>query len=417
LLGTSFCTAAAIGCVFFGLAIYSLHTNGISIRQDFADNPLFGEISRYDVILPLRDYFPSLKHTIDKNITRTSAIVANFPQVALSFMYVASLKVLNRQHIAHAFLKYITIPKNLRVSDPEIDLSTAKGEPTLSTQLKRPHVLLWKQLKWLWSQCVTLWMWLRRKPIERNPPSTEFLFQRQQHLTLPGKYQYSLVLAKVALHWAFSQSIFVLGITTWGPGPAGVHLVDFDSAAIGWSAMGIMISIILGCCVFIFLLAHGVRKYPCAPRDLTRLVCDSNALALMSQTDFPTTDDTQDLALQRVKLGVVRHFRDVSNGHIGFGLYNLETPVPGIEYDIPVLDRPPWRPRFAGRIRAIRTALGVIGRCMKSLWKISSSCFEALWKFICGATRFLWQSARSFTSRGDVRMPSPAQNLPLLRSM
>lgn len=345
MLNDSILGGIAIGILCFVTAMASLTLDGITLRQDMIENPIGGNVGRWNIVPGLNEIFdlsPQALDVIAKHPTRINAIIANLPQIVLSLVYVACCNVLSRQLVAHAIFKYMTKAKHLRVTEPEISFKSASPhEPRLQAMRSRLSRFFNDISKW----------WIRSKKLRMQADSTELdglhYHRNAEDMSLPKKYMYTLAAAKAALHWLFSQSLFVVQVSAWGPGPTGVHIPDHDTSRIAWSTMSILVSIIVGVSLTIIFLGHSLRRFPAIPKAFPQLVCDSNTLALLS---LPNRSD-QRLHLSSLRLGVVQQRRDDASPEqyglpahvyrIGFGAAGeVRLPVSGRMYVQPVWTKP-----------------------------------------------------------------------------
>ncbi|KAJ7213785.1 hypothetical protein C8J57DRAFT_1601936 [Mycena rebaudengoi] len=178
-------------------------------------------------------------------------LVANAPQVVVSFIYLFYNNILTRQLAADEWVQFVrpSGKKALRVSAPA-------G------------------------------------------------MQRSSHfLSLPMWYGVPLMANSIVLHSLISQGIFVFQTSSFSPGPEGVRLPEFDDVTSrGYSALGIILALIVATISVLVLIIHSfIRAYRDIPPGFQLLGSSSAAIGLMCQRPEGDTD----AHLFPVRMGVV----------------------------------------------------------------------------------------------------------------
>jgi hypothetical protein len=135
-------------------------------------------------------------------------MLANLPQVILSFLYLMYNGLYTSMHLAHEYGGYATERKALRVTSP-------RG-----------------------TQRSTYW------------------------LQLPYTYGVPLIMASATLHWLVSQSIFLARVSVWTNGvrTEGQYTA---SSALGYSPAPILSAVVLGICMLVVAVGMGwFRRLP-----------------------------------------------------------------------------------------------------------------------------------------------------------
>lgn len=115
-------------------------------------------------------------------------------------------------------------------------------------------------------------------------------------LSLPFRYGIPLAILVGLLHWLVSQSVFLVSAAAFLPDRTRYYAAD--SNRIGYSSMGIILSLIVGVIFLAALLALGCRKI------ILRLpMVGTNSAAISAASHRPIEDD--DAHLLPVKWGVV----------------------------------------------------------------------------------------------------------------
>lgn len=159
-------------------------------------------------------------------------IVANSPQVMVSFLYLFYNNILTRQLVGDEWVRFLQEEgkKVLRVSSPE-------G------------------------------------------------MQRSSYfLSLPLKYSISLMVMSILLHWLISQSLFLVQSSAFGPGKDGARLPIYDYSARGYSPLGSILAISLGFALVVALLLNScIRHYRNIPAGFQLMAFNSSAIKAMCQ--------------------------------------------------------------------------------------------------------------------------------------
>ncbi|MCJ1380560.1 hypothetical protein MMC17_003668 [Xylographa soralifera] len=181
-------------------------------------------------------------------------LLANLPQVLLSLVYLVCNDVATCMLLSAEFVRYAHVHKGLRVTSPR---GEQRGTYTLS---------------------------------------------------LPLKMSIPLLAAAGVLHWAMSQSLFLAKVNVLD------HSGDIDSdrsfSTLGWSALALLILLIVGGVMLGALVATGFRRFgPEAP------TVGSNSRAMMAAA-FAAGDGREEVR-RRVRYGVVGW--ENGCGRVGFG--------------------------------------------------------------------------------------------------
>ncbi|KAI1452582.1 hypothetical protein F4805DRAFT_472335 [Annulohypoxylon moriforme] len=158
-----------------------------------------------------------------ENAFYATAFMANGCQLILSFGWFFANSLLSRMLLARQWSQFITERKNLRVSEPTGD-------------------------------------------------------QRSSYmLSLPYRYSIPLLVASAMAHWLMSQSLFVVQTLGFMYQPTQkadddfVRIPDLDGSVLGFSAIGIILTIITLSILIIGLLALSMRKLPYRKSDDARV--------------------------------------------------------------------------------------------------------------------------------------------------
>lgn len=213
-------------------------------------------------------------------------LVANSPQVIVSFIYLFFNSIFTRQLVADEWTRFVRDDgkKTLRVTSP---------------------------------------VGLQR--------SSYFL-------SLPLKYSIFLVTGSIALHWFISQGIFLVQTRSFGAGPLGEWHPEFDVSARGYTVLGIVLAIALGAILVLGLMINSsARSFRDIPEGFQLLGMSSTGIGLMCQRPL---DDT-DAHLFPISIGVVPD-QDASTagaqGRLTFSTYiGLQRPKTGCWYSQPIL--------------------------------------------------------------------------------
>ncbi|OTB13098.1 hypothetical protein K445DRAFT_320282 [Daldinia sp. EC12] len=232
-----------------------------------------------------------------------NVLVANIPQVIVSFIYLFYNSILTRQLVADEWTRF----------------TRSEG----------------------------------KKPLRVTSPVG---MQRSSYfLSLPLKYSVLLMTGSILLHWFISQGIFVVQTSSFGPGADGQRYSEFDVSARGYSALGVLLAITLGGVLVLALVVNSfARKYKGVPAGFQLIGLNSSGISLMCQR--PEGDS--DAHLFPVRIGVVserenekEEIGDAKAGRLVFSTaINLEQPKTGSWYLQPAL---------------IKAEQGVSGRSLK----------------------------------------------------
>ncbi|OTB05612.1 hypothetical protein M426DRAFT_260105, partial [Hypoxylon sp. CI-4A] len=210
-------------------------------------------------------------------------LVANSPQVIVSFIYLFFNSILTRQLVADEWTRFLREDgkKTLRVTSP---------------------------------------VGLQR--------SSYFL-------SLPMKYSIFLVSASIALHWFISQGIFLVQTSSFGPGPTGEWHPEFDVSARGYSILAVILAICLGGILVIALMINSfARRFQDIPEGFQLLGTSSAGIGLTCQRP---ADDT-DAHLFPVSIGIVPDQDASTKGRLAFSTYiRIQRPEEGFLYSQPTL--------------------------------------------------------------------------------
>lgn len=183
------------------------------------------------------------------------------------------------------------------------------------------------------------------------------------------KYSIPLMVAMINLHWLISESLFLVRIQVFGPGPDIYRIPDLDKSVVGYSILGIILAIALGSIMVASLLVNSaVRKYEDAPAGFPSMATSSAAISAACR---PPEED-KEAHLFEVRLGVVKcGTRDSGRetGQITFSTHiHLEEPQSGTVYLQPFA--PPSTPFTVQARQNLRR----LQRCAKvvvtRVWKI-----------------------------------------------
>jgi hypothetical protein len=236
------------------------------------------------------DFQPFIK-TINNHTTTgllLNIIIANSPQVMVSFLYLFFNNILTRQLVSDEWVRFLRKDgkKPLRVSSPE--------------------------------------------GMQR---STYFL-------SLPLKYSVPLTALSILLHWLISQSLFLVQACAFTPGRDSVRLPVYDWAARGFSMLGSILSIGLGIALVLGLILNSlVRHYKNIPAGFQLMAFKSNAIAAMCQR--PGADS--DARLFPISIGAIADPDSLVNACYQRIAFSTDTglcePQNGVEYLRPLMIR------------------------------------------------------------------------------
>lgn len=146
-------------------------------------------------------------------------------------------------------------------------------------------------------------------------------------LQLPYRYGIPLLIGSSTLHWFVSQSIFLARVNVIDSTEAEVPGVGISTC--GYSPMTMIVVIILGFIVVLLGICNGFRK---ARAGMP--LAGSCSAAISAACHPPETD--VDASLKRVMWGVVAKesfkYRHESVGHCSFTSFEVEAPIVGKKY-------------------------------------------------------------------------------------
>ncbi|KAL8940345.1 MAG: hypothetical protein Q9216_002857 [Gyalolechia sp. 2 TL-2023] len=206
------------------------------------------------------------------NSMLVTVIIANLPNVVLSYVYVLFNSLFTCMVSGHEWTQFAKDRKPLRVTSPV-------GE-----------------------QRSTLW------------------------LQLPYRYSLPLIVLSSLLGWLASQSLFLVRINVLGHNDTdGARVVQADSSILscGYSIGAIVLAIIVGTLILLAALLLGLRKYG------SDMPIVSTSSAAISAACHPLDDDP-DAVLLPLKWGVARKEGNV--GHCCFSSKLVAPPIPGQIY-------------------------------------------------------------------------------------
>ncbi|KAJ7255991.1 hypothetical protein C8J57DRAFT_1235892 [Mycena rebaudengoi] len=262
----------------------------------------------------------------------SNILMANAPQVAVSFIYLFYNNILTRQLAADEWVQFVrpSGKKALRVSAPA-------G------------------------------------------------MQRSSHfLSLPMRYGVPFMANSIVLHSFISQGIFVLQTSSFGPGPDGVRQPEFDDVTCrGYSALGIILALIVATISVLVLIIHSfIRTYRDIPPGFQLLGSSSAAIGLMCQRPEGDTD----AHLFPVRMGIVSDPETDKKGVAGRLVFStdidLGQPMANENYIQPILVPPLPRPKKIWldppeeSLQITRsTARARDSRIQKEIWNIANKAY------------------------------------------
>lgn len=252
-------------------------------------------------------------------------LVANGFQIVLSFLYLFYNNILTRQLVADEWIRFLRY-NCFKPSCPVLNVGDADTNTEYSSKEGK-------------------------KPLRVSSPVG---MQRSSYtLSLPMKYSIPLMVAMMSMHWLISESLFLARIQAFGPGPEVYRIPDQDKFEVGYSILGIILSIALGSTMVVALLVNSaVRKYENAPAGYPAMATDSAAICASCR---PPKEDKQ-AHLFEVRLGVVKSGKRDGGpglGQITFSTHiGLEEPQTGAMYLQPV--SPPRMPFTVQAKRRLR---------------------------------------------------------------
>ncbi|KAJ7834788.1 hypothetical protein B0H14DRAFT_3142260 [Mycena olivaceomarginata] len=245
LLIVLFAAALVISSGFLGYAMVYLKSRGIGM--DLPSIWRLGFKANIDMIL-----FPFWTTGHQEGVADLigNILIANGPQVLFSFIYLFYNNILTRQLAANEWVHFV-----------------------------RP---------------------CGKKPLRVSAPAG---LQRSSYfLSLPMRYGVPLMANSILLHSLVSQSQFIVQTISFGPGPDGSRLPEFDVSARGYSVLGSILALVLCTVSVLVLIAHSfAREYRDIPPGFQLMGLSSAAISLMCRRPEGDTD----AHLFPVRMGVV----------------------------------------------------------------------------------------------------------------
>lgn len=176
-----------------------------------------------------------------------------------------------------------------------------------------------------------------KKPLRVSSPVG---MQRSSYfLSLPLKYSGPLLVCSVALHFLISQSIFLVQTSVFEPGSNSPRIETLDSSGRGYSHLGALLALALALALVLalFLMAF-FRKYENTLPGLERMAHDCSAIQALCQRP----DDDKNAHLFPISMGMVQDERSEEaecEGRLCFStdIGLCQEPLPGRLYLLPVL--------------------------------------------------------------------------------
>jgi len=140
----------------------------------------------------------------------------------------------------------------------------------------------------------------------------------------------------MVLHWLVSQSIFTVQTRAHYPGPDGPRKPSVDTSRLGFSTIGIILSVGLGGILTCALVLNSYRSYSIAVPENFPLMA-TNSAAIEANCYGPVED--KDAYLYPVQLGVVKEgFREALSpsckGRVVFSSdVEIQKPIGGETYE------------------------------------------------------------------------------------
>lgn len=170
--------------------------------------------------------------------------------------------------------------------------------------------------------------------------SSHSVTQRETYmLSLPWIYAVPLLGSFAFLHFLVSQSVFLISTKAYtaGPNEIAVRVPSGDSSGVGFSSMGILMSLVTGTSLYVFLLISSLRKYPHMPAYLPAMATRTAFISAACHRPAPDKDAHQ-FPLKFMAVG-----RDADGGggeapqRVVYSTdRKAEAPVVGLEYEQPV---------------------------------------------------------------------------------
>ena len=146
-------------------------------------------------------------------------------------------------------------------------------------------------------------------------------------LQLPYRYSVPLLIGSSTLHWLVSQSIFLARVSTVDS--AGVEISGAAISTCGYSPMAMIFVLILGSVIVLLGICFGFRK------SRGGMPLAGSCSAAISAACHPPEADVN-ASLRRVMWGVVAEesfqYEGESVGHCSFSSSTVEAPVEGKYY-------------------------------------------------------------------------------------
>ena len=175
-----------------------------------------------------------------------------------------------------------------------------------------------------------------KKPLRVSSPVG---MQRSSYmLSLPMTYSVPLMISFIVLHYLISQSIFLAQANAFGPGPEILSIPDYNQPGVGYSVLGVIVSLSLwGLLMIALLINAAARHYKDVPAYFPAIATSSLALCAACQ---PPEDDNE-AYLFELRLGVVRDNEcdgPRAQGRLTFSTsIDIQKPESGVIYRQPFL--------------------------------------------------------------------------------
>jgi hypothetical protein len=174
-----------------------------------------------------------------------------------------------------------------------------------------------------------------KKPLRVSSP--EGMQRSSYTLSLPMTYSVPLMILFILLHYLISQSIFLVQADAFGPGPEIYRIPTFNRSDVGFSVLGIILSISLGVFLVTALLINAVRRHY---RDVPTYfpAMGTSSLALSAACHPPKGD--KEAYLFELRLGIVKDkYNDPQAlGRLTFSTsINIQKPEEGMVYRQPAI--------------------------------------------------------------------------------
>lgn len=92
-------------------------------------------------------------------------------------------------------------------------------------------------------------------------------------------------------HWVVSQSVFLVQTMTFTDGPRAVRLPTYDQSVVGFSTLGIILSLFLGVVLVGSLLVNSwLRKYKDIPAEFATMGTSSAAIGVVCRPPIQDKD-------------------------------------------------------------------------------------------------------------------------------